>query len=60
MRLHDLRHTRASLAVRRGKTELAIGELPGHSDPETTLKYAHASDAAAMEATETVGAILGN
>ena len=31
----------------------------GHADPETTLKYTHPADAAAMEAAETVGAILG-
>ena len=60
VRLHDLRHTYASLALRQGETVLAIGKLLGHADPETTLKYTHPADAAAMEAAETLGAILGN
>ena len=60
VRIHDLRHSHASLALRQGETVLAIGRLLGHADPETTLKYAHPADAAAMEAAETVGAILGN
>ena len=60
VRLHDLRHTHASIALRLGETVLAIGRLLGHADPETTLKYTHPADAAAMEAAETVGAILGN
>ena len=60
VRLHDLRHTHASVALRQGETVLAIGKLLGHADPATTLKYAHPADAAAMEAAETVGAILGN
>jgi integrase len=60
VRLHDLRHTHASIALRQGETILAIGKLLGHADPETTLKYTHFSDDDALEAAETVGAILGN
>ena len=60
VRLHDLRHSYASLALRQGETVLVIGRLLGHAAPETTLKYTHPADAAAMEAAETVGAILGN
>ena len=60
VRLHDLRHTHASIALRHGETVLAIAKLLGHADPATTLKYAHPADAAAMQAAETVGAILGN
>ena len=58
VRLHDLRHTYASLALRRGETVLAIGKLLGHRNAETTLKYAHPADAMAMDAAETVGAAL--
>ena len=58
VRLHDLRHTHASIALRQGATVLAIGRLLGHADPQTTLKYAHPADAMAMAATETVGAVL--
>ena len=58
-RLHDLRHTHASLALREGESVLAIGRLLGHRDPETTLKYTHSTDGMVMDATETVGAVLG-
>ena len=58
VRLHDLRHTHASIALREGETVLAIGRLLGHASPETTLKYAHPADAMAREASETVGAAL--
>ena len=44
VRLHDLRHTYASVALRHGETVLTIGRLLGHDKPETTLKYAHAAD----------------
>ena len=59
LRLHDLRHTHASLALRRGENILAIGRLLGHRRAETTLKYTHAADAMVREAVETVGAALG-
>ena len=58
-RLHDLRHTHASLALREGESVLAIGRLLGHRDAETTLKYTHSTDGTVMDATETVGAVLG-
>ena len=58
VRLHDLRHTHASIALRQGETVLAIGRLLGHASPETTLKYAHPADDMAMDAAETVGAAL--
>ena len=59
VRIHDLRHTHASLALRQGETILAIGRLLGHADPQTTLKYTHLADAMVMDAAETVGALLG-
>ena len=58
-RLHDLRHTYASLALRQGETVLAIGRLLGHRRAETTLKYTHVADAMIRDAAETVGAVLG-
>ena len=59
VRLHDLRHTHASVALRQGETVLTIARLLGHRSPETTLKYMHLADRAVMEAAETVGAALG-
>ena len=59
VRLHDLRHSFASFALRQGETVLTIGRLLGHRDPATTLKYTHFADAMAQEAVEAVGAALG-
>ena len=59
VRLHDLRHTHASIALRQGETVLAIGRLLGHASPETTLKYTHPADTMAREAAETLGEVLG-
>ena len=59
VRLHDLRHTHATLALRQGETVLAIGRLLGHRNPETTLKYTHLADTMVREAAETLGAVLG-
>ena len=44
VRLHDLRHSYASFALRIGETILTIGRLLGHRDPSTTLKYIHFCD----------------
>ena len=58
VRIHDLRHSYASMALAQGETVLTIGRLLGHRDPETTLKYTHLSDAMVREATDTIGAVL--
>ena len=58
LRLHDLRHSYASFALRHGETLLTIGRLLGHRDPATTLKYTHFADAMARDAVEAVGAAL--
>src|SRR5262249_29857477 len=43
VRLHDLRHSFASLALGRGVPLAVIGKLLGHKDPATTQRYAHLS-----------------
>ena len=58
LRLHDLRHTYASFALRLGEGVFAIGRLLGHADAQTTLKYTHLADAMVREAVETVGTAL--
>ena len=58
VRLHDLRHSYASFALRQGETVLTIGRLLGHRDPTTTLKYTHFADGMASEAVEALGAAL--
>ena len=58
VRIHDLRHTYASIAMAQGETVLTIGRLLGHRDPDTTLKYTHLSDAMVREAIDTIGIVL--
>ena len=58
VRLHDLRHSYASFALRRGESVLAIGRLLGHVAPQTTLKYTHLADSMVREAVEVVGAVV--
>ena len=43
MRIHDLRHSFASIAVAGGMSLPIIGALLGHSQPATTARYAHLS-----------------
>ena len=57
-RMHDLRHTYASVLVSAGLSLPIIGALLGHSQPATTARYAHLFDDPLRAATETVGAIV--
>lgn len=41
IRLHDLRHTAATLAVAAGESVLFVQSMLGHSDVRTTMRYAH-------------------
>ena len=59
VRLHDTRHSYASIAILHGETVATTGRLLGHSAPETTLKYAHLSDASVRQAADALGDILG-
>jgi integrase len=44
VRLHDLRHSYASVAISRGKSLSLIGALLGHNSSSTTMRYAHLSE----------------
>jgi len=59
VRLHDLRHTYASIAIMQGESITTTGRLLGHSNPETTLKYAHLSDDSVRKAADDLRAVLG-
>lgn len=41
VRIHTFRHTTASLAAATGQSLPQIGALLGHTDPDTTFRYAH-------------------
>lgn len=57
-RLHDLRHTYASILVSAGLSLPVIGALLGHAETQTTARYAHLFDDPLRAATERVGAIV--
>ena len=55
VRLHDLRHTYAAVAARGGLSLPMIGALLGHSEPQTTQRYAHLVGNPVQAAAEQVG-----
>ena len=57
-RIHDLRHTYASVLASSGHSLPIIGKLLGHSQAATTQRYAHLQDDPLRKATETAGAIV--
>ena len=63
VRLHDFRHSFASVAINAGVSLMLIGRLLGHALPETTARYAHLEDRsvgdAAMRVSRSLGQALG-
>ncbi len=58
VRLHDLRHSFASVGASAGMGLQMVGKLLGHADPKTTARYAHiADDPARVAANSISGAI---
>lgn len=55
VRLHDLRHSFASIAVSGGASLPIIGALLGHTDSATTQRYTHLHDDPLKAAAEAVG-----
>lgn len=60
VRLHDLRHTAASVAVGRCVNLPVIGRLLGHRQAQTTLRYAHVDADPALAAANEIGAAIGD
>jgi integrase len=58
LRIHDLRHSYASIAASSGVSLHAIGGLLGHTQASTTHRYAHLFDDHLREATTRVGAVI--
>jgi integrase len=55
VRLHDLRHSFASVAASGGQSLIVIGKMLGHSQPATTVRYAHLADDPVKAASDAVG-----
>jgi len=58
LRLHDLRHTYASVLAGAGFSLPLIGALLGHTQSQTTARYSHLADDPLRAATERAGAIV--
>lgn len=58
VRLHDLRHSFASVAVAGGMSLPLIGSLLGHTQPATTQRYAHLADDPRLAAADAVAATI--
>ena len=57
-RLHDLRHNFASVAASNGASLPMIGALLGHTQAQTTARYAHLTNHSLMELAERVSASI--
>ena len=61
VRIHDLRHSYASRALALGESLTMIGKLLGHTQVQTTARYAHlARDSIQNAAARITGSIGGN
>lgn len=58
VRLHDLRHTHASILVNAGASLFVVQKALGHSNPITSQRYSHLSDKTLRDASETVSDII--
>ena len=58
VRIHDLRHSYASRALALGESLPMIGKLLGHSQIQTTARYAHLARDSVKEAAERIAASI--
>ncbi len=60
LRLHDLRHTFASICISSGQNLYELQKLLGHSSSNMTQRYAHLGDKQLRAATESVASQINN
>lgn len=58
VRLHDLRHTYASVGAMSGMGLGIVGKLLGHASPSTTARYSHFADDPLRRASEAIGGTI--
>jgi integrase len=59
VRMHDLRHSFASFLVNGGRSLYEVQKILGHTHIKTTQRYAHLSQETLLEASNTVGNLIG-
>ncbi|WP_276818925.1 tyrosine-type recombinase/integrase [Mailhella massiliensis] len=59
VRLHDLRHTFASLLINSGHSLYEVQKILGHHDPRITMRYAHLDTVTIIQAVDDVGSRIG-
>jgi site-specific recombinase XerD len=55
VRVHDLRHSFGSVGAAGGASLVVIGALLGHTQPQTTQRYAHLADDPLQAAAASIG-----
>lgn len=60
VRIHDLRHTYASHAVMNDVPIATVAKILGHSQLQTTMRYAHLADSEVRNSANAVSNILAN
>jgi integrase len=58
VRMHDLRHTFASICVGQGMPLQMVAKLLGHSQTSTSERYAHLANTSVQDAAATVGNVI--
>ena len=58
VRMHDLRHTFASLLINGGASLFLVQTALGHSSPQTTLRYAHLSETTQRQAIQAAASLI--
>ena len=58
VRFHDLRHSFASLLISDGVSLQVVGGLLGHTQAQTTFRYAHVADKAMRDAADRMGKLI--
>lgn len=58
LRIHDLRHSFASLLVSDGRTLYEVQQILGHSDPKVTMRYSHLSSKALQDAASSASVLV--
>ncbi len=60
LRLHDLRHSYASVGAAAGMGLGMVGKLLGHASPTTTARYSHFADDPLRRASESIASTIAN